>query len=266
MIDITASIVIYNNHEEVLELVKIIQKISLNTYLYLIDNSKVEQARLFEQFPNTEYIFAGKNLGYGKGHNLAIEKIHGRSTYHIVLNPDISFEPGIINELKTFMDENQDIGQVMPKVLYPNGDLQKLCKLLPTPMDLIGRRFGKLMNLKPNENYELPNFKYDKIKDIPNLSGCFMFFRTTILEEIKGFDPRYFMYLEDIDLTRRALRISRTVFYPKVSIIHKFRKESSKKIKMLIIHSKSAIQYFNKWGWIRDPERDRINNQVLTNF
>ena len=63
------------------------------------------------------------------------------SKYHIVVNPDIYFEEGTIESLTEYMDNNPDVGQIMPKVFYPNGELQYLCKLLPTPSDLIFRRF-----------------------------------------------------------------------------------------------------------------------------
>lgn len=90
------------------------------------------------------YIFNNANLGFGKGHNIALRKsIEENISYHLVLNPDVYFEEGVLEELYNFMEENQDVGLVMPKVLYSDGRLQHLCKLLPTPFDLFGRRFLK---------------------------------------------------------------------------------------------------------------------------
>jgi len=263
MKELTASIVLYNNPEEVKELVELFQGVELNKFLYLIDNSEKTNKDHFVSFENVDYQFTGKNLGYGKGHNLAIEKARNLSKYHIILNPDISFEKGEIEKIYRFMEENSQYGHVMPRIIYPDGELQKLCKLLPTPMDMIRRRFGRRLTSGIESNYELPEFKYNKVMEIPNLSGCFMFFRTSVLVELGGFDPRFFMYFEDVDLTRRSFNKSKSIFYPEATIIHKFRKESYKSKKMLYIHSKSAIQYFNKWGWFFDKERKRINNLVL---
>jgi len=266
MRELSASIVLYNNADEVKELVELYQTVQLDKFLYLIDNSESNNKVYFENFENIEYYFTGQNLGYGKGHNLAIQKSGDSSKYHIILNPDISFEKGEIEKIFHFMEENQEIGQLMPRIIYPNGELQKLCKLLPTPLDMIRRRFGGKLASQFKSQYELPDFKYDRMVEIPNLSGCFMFFRTPLLLELQGFDPRYFMYFEDVDLTRRAFKKSKAVFFPDATVIHKFKKESYKSKKMLMIHSKSAIQYFNKWGWFFDKERKGINQEVLKNI
>lgn len=164
------------------------------------------------------------------------------------------------------MEANSDVGQLMPKVYYDNGTIQRLCKLLPHPVDLIGRRFFiNFTSVKErNKIYELNGFTYDKVLDIPCLSGCFMFIRSSVLKQVGGFDPRYFMYLEDIDLTRRVNKVSRTVFYPDARVVHAFSKGSYGSTKLLKYHIVSAIKYFNKWGWFFDKERDKFNKAVLS--
>ena len=104
---------------------------------------------------------------------------------------------------------------------------------------------------------------YDKVMDVPYLSGCFMFFRVSALEKIGLFDERFFMYPEDIDITRRMHQQFRTVFVPDVEIIHAHAAESYKNKKMLKVHIQNMIRYFNKWGWIFDKERTRVNKEVL---
>ena len=71
------------------------------------------------------------------------------------------------------------------------------------------------------------------------------------------------MYLEDTDLNRRIHSKYKTIFYPNVSIIHEYAKESYVNKKLLIYHIKSAIYYFNKWGWLFDKERGMINKKCL---
>ena len=90
---------------------------------------------------------------------------------------------------------------------------------------------------------------YNKIMDVPILSGCFMFLRNEIFKNVGLFDERYFMYMEDFDYSRRIHEKYRTVYYPNVEIVHAHAKESFKNRKLSIIHLKSAIKYFNKWGW-----------------
>ena len=153
----------------------------------------------------------------------------------------------------------------MPKVLYPNGELQYLCKLLPTPMDLFGRRFLPFKGIKQKRDarFELHASGYDKTMEVPSLSGCFMFMRVEVLRKVGMFDERFFMYAEDLDLCRRIGEVSKTMYYPGVTIYHAYGKGSYKNKKLLKYHICSVIKYFNKWGWIWDGKRNRINRRIL---
>jgi hypothetical protein len=264
--NLSISVVLYKNDpSEVRQLIDCISKTQLSYELFLIDNSPTDVLKIFGEEKNTRYHFINKNIGFGRAQNIAIRNALDKSNYHLILNPDISFEKGTLEDIYAFMEANPDIGQLMPKVYYDNGTVQKLCKLLPHPVDLIGRRF--FFNFtsvqKRNKIYELNGFAYNKILDIPCLSGCFMFIRSPVLKRVGGFDSRYFMYLEDIDLTRRINKISRTVFYPNARVVHVFSKGSYGSIKLLKYHIASAIKYFNKWGWFFDKERKQINDFII---
>ncbi len=95
------------------------------------------------------YIHTGNNLGFGRAHNLALKTIAGSSKYHLVLNPDISFGPGVLEELHGFMEVNPEIGWVMPQIHYPDGSLQNLCKRLPGPWDLFRRQLQQITGIGP---------------------------------------------------------------------------------------------------------------------
>jgi GT2 family glycosyltransferase len=264
---ITASIVTYKTDIEELE--KVISCVinSIVDTVYIIDNSPSDALKTISNYSGKIiYIFNNANLGYGKAHNIAIRKsIEKQAKYHIIINPDIYFEGGVVETLANFMDDNIDIGHVMPKVVYPNGELQYLCKLLPNPFYLFSRRFILLKQWinKENIRYELRFTGYKKIMRVPSLSGCFMFIRTDVLEKTGGFDEVFFMYMEDFDLCRRIGRISKTYFYPFVTIYHKYNKESYRNVKILKCHIKSGIKYFNKWGWFFDKDRKKINKKTL---
>jgi len=265
------SIVLYHNREEqIKKAIESVLNTDLNITLYLVDNSSTDSLRELERIDKRiVYIFNNSNLGFGKAHNIALKKsIEKNIPYHLVLNPDVYFEKGVLEELYDFMENNKDVGLVMPKVLYPDGNIQYLCKLLPKPLDLFGRRF---LNLGPfrkivekrNEIYELRFTGYDKIMEVPYLSGCFMFIRTEVLKKVGLFDERFFMYLEDTDLSRRIHRVAKTVYYPYVYIYHEYGKGSYKSLKLLYYHIKSAIKYFNKYGWFFDKEREEMNRKIL---
>lgn len=266
---ITVSVVVYQSGLDRLSaLLFALQKSSIK-FIYLIDNSPYPQPE-FEQagLSKLVYIHTPQNLGYGKGHNLGIQKsLEAGADYHVVVNPDIELpEPDSLNVLATFMNDHTDVGLVMPKVVYKDGELQYLCKKLPTPFDLIFRRFlpGFLRRKfkAKMDAYELRHKDYNLQMDVPNLSGCFMFIRTKVLRQIGGFDKRYFMYLEDTDLSRRIGEVSRTVYYPGTTVVHGYAKDSYKNPTLLKYHIKSAVQYFNKWGWVFDAYRKRKNQSV----
>lgn len=236
--------------------------------LYFIDNSSTDRLRKHFDI-STHYHYSGENLGFGKGNNIAMLKsIEDDVAYHLLVNPDIYFEPGVIKELVAFMDANPDVGLVMPKITYPDGSTQYLCKLLPTPFDLIGRRFFswglfKKYVDKRNKLFELRGSCYEKQIDVPVLSGSFMMIRTSVLKEVGPFDERYFMYLEDFDLCRRIGEVSRTTYYPEVSVVHEYKKGSYFNRRLFKHHIVSALKYFNKWGWFFDKKRAVRNKQCL---
>jgi GT2 family glycosyltransferase len=212
-----------------------------------------------------KYIYTGKNVGFGAGHNIAL-KYASSSPYHLILNPDVQFCAGVLHELLAFMDMNDSVGLVMPRVHYPDGSPQNLCKRLPSPFDIMARRLfpGALQRFFGNRlaAFELRDIDPNRILSVPYLSGCFMLIRRKTLEEIGGFDERFFMYFEDLDLTRRIHQRYETVYYPSVSIVHRHEKGSYKSMRLLYHGIESAIRYFNKWGWINDPERNSINNSI----
>jgi GT2 family glycosyltransferase len=264
---ISGSIVLYN--PDMKQLARTIKSFapSRERFLYLIDNSSVQtditSIILGEKF--IDYHFIGENKGYGAGHNIAIRlALKAGSKYHVVLNPDLEFDPSIIDKIAEFMNRDGAIAQVMPKILNQQKEVQYLCKLLPTPMDLFFKRFlSKQSSEKILSRFQLKFADYNKQMNVPFLSGCFMFFRTSAFESVGLFDERFFMYAEDIDITRRMHRIYKTIYYPEVSIVHTHKAESYKSWRMLNIHIKNIIKYFNKWGWFFDRERSSANAKVL---
>lgn len=269
---IAASIVTYKTDKT--ELVKVLQCTADSSVgkIYVVDNSPCDELRDFttQISPKIEYIFGQGNVGYGSAHNIAIRKsIENGAKYHVVINPDIYFEQGTIETLAAYMDENPDVGQVMPKIVYPDGELQYLCKMLPAPIDLIGRRFIPLKNYmeKRNSTFEMRASGYNRTREVPFLSGCFMFLRVDALEKTNGFDDTFFMYCEDIDLCRRiGMQGYKTIYNPTTTVIHAHKKESFKSKAMLKAHVKSAVRYFNKWGWFFDAYRAKTNNKAKRQY
>lgn len=272
MYDITSTIVTYKTKkDELLKAINSFLNTELKVKLFISDNSPTNELEDFIKNINDnriEYIFNNKNGGYGWGHNVVIRRILKESKYHLILNPDIYFEEGILEKIYKYMEENKSIGQLMPKVKYPNGELQYLCKLIPTPSNLFLRRFCPVKSLieKNDYIYEMRETGYDKIMEVPILSGCFMFIRTEVFEDIGIFDENIFMYMEDFDLCRRIGERYKTIYYPEVEIIHKHARESKVNKKLLVAQIKSTIYYFNKYGWFFDSYRRKVNRRIKSQY
>lgn len=265
---IAASIVLYKNSlAECHKILDILEK-SVVEKIYLIDHSGDECLSVLGGYSSKVEYIARENQGYGSGHNVAIRKaIASGAKYHIVLNADLEFSPDVIQTLADFMEQNSDVGQLMPQVFYPDGRNQYLCKLLPTPFDLIIRKFfpGSWFK-KSRERFVCSFTGYNRIMNVPYLSGCFMFLRISAVQEIGLFDEHFFVYGEDIDFSRRMYQKYKTIFYPQALIIHNHAEASSKSWKMFWVHVVNVSYYFNKWGWLFDKERKIINNRFISTW
>lgn len=266
---ISASIVLYNTSSEMLDrLLNSIRLANVIDIVYVVDNSPASSGAFNFNGLSIEYIWTQKNCGYGSGHNIALRKaIHMGMDFHFVLNPDIYFDQYELQKMILRIQGGEEVGLLMPKVIYPDGSLQYLCKLLPTPWNLISRRFlvGPFKKISKNSSnkFELRFTGYKEEMNIPFLSGCFMLIRIKALAEIGLFDELFFMYGEDIDLSRRMHVKYQTIYFPGAVVVHDHARESYKNTKMLWIHAVNLIKYFNKWGWFIDSGRRKINERVI---
>jgi len=272
-IKISISIVIHKPDISVLEKVFIQLKKAIdhvnNKYpsifdIYIIDNSvdnpneNKSHSLLNVIFSNSEniichFIKPKKNIGYGAGNNLAIQQVI--SDYHLVLNPDVFVEEDTLLQAIKYMDKHSEIGLLTPAVFGENGKRHYLCKNNPTLFDLYLRSFAPNF-IKKKFRLRMMNFEMrykdygHEILDIPAPTGCFMFFRTSVLKKLEGFDEKFFMYFEDSDIGRRILKISHSAYVPKVKIIHKWARGSHNNLKLKLVTICSALIYWRKWGGI----------------
>jgi GT2 family glycosyltransferase len=93
-----------------------------------------------------------------------------------------------------------------------------------------------------------------------------MLLRRSVLDVVGYFDERYFLYAEDLDLSRRINTVARTLFVPSQTVVHEYRSRTSPSLRRLGYAAINLTRYFNKWGWIRDADRDRVNRRALEQF
>ena len=148
---------------------------------------------------------------------------------------------------------NDDVSLLTPRILGELGDVQLLCKQSPTVLAMFSRRFIP-NSLKPSwlKGYDLRycmhEYDYSSIFEVPYLSGCCMVARSSSFEAVGGFDEKFFLYLEDADLTRSMSRLGRCIHFPYSSVVHSWGREYQS-IKLMFVNLISAYHYFLKWGF-----------------
>lgn len=278
--NITVSIVLHRTPFHQIE--SVVGSLSLEPVdmIYFIDNSPDNslEERIGHLMSNVRYKGLNwqyrhvDNRGYGNAHNIAIGMaVDAHSQYHLVLNADVRWSSPVFKTLVEVLEKNPDCGLLQPKILNPDGTLQHTCRLLPTPYDVFGKRFlppGLIKNRM--RRYLLSDEAYGRRFNAVYMQGSFMFFRMSSLKDTGLFDERFFMYPEDIDITRRIRDGYSALYIPEVSVVHDHAAASSRINRMLWIHIVNMIRYFNKWGWFLDAGRRRLNRELMaelgTNF
>ncbi len=262
---LTVSIVTYHTDDD--ELKECFASINspLVDEIIVIDNSRTPSTReICLATPKVTYI-PHDNIGYGAAHNIALRQSIARNQrYHLVLNSDVSFKPEILQRIADYMDAHPDTGTLQPAIFYPDGRPQYTCRLLPTPADLLIRRFmhGKLVD-KINHRYLLQASDRVHTLNLPQHQGSFMFMRVDALKDVGIFDERFFLYGEDVDLSRRLHEKYLTIFWPEVEAVHKHREESRYRFRPLMRHIVNLFRYFTKWGWVFDSKRRLYNDRAI---
>lgn len=226
--------------------------------LFLVDNGGLGDAaemlaELTERGIDCHVLAGHGNVGYGRGHNLAIA--HTAHRFHLILNPDIDVDPDALVVSYDFFNGHANVGMVSPWIGHDTGGRQYLCRRYPTLFDLLVRGFlparmrrwfaGRLAH------YEMRDVINDRdiVWDPPIVSGCFMLFRTDVLKKLGGFDPRYFLYFEDYDLSLRTHDVARVAYVPSVRVIHHGGGASRKGFAHIRMFATSAFKFYNRFGW-----------------
>jgi GT2 family glycosyltransferase len=200
------------------------------------------------------------NVGYGRGHNLALD--HIASDYHLILNPDVELALDTLSTGLKFLSIHDDIGLATPLVRRDDGGVEYLCRRYPTVLTLAARGFspsfirrlfvGRFAKYEFRDRIGNAGELLDNTQESfePTIvSGCFMLYKTSILKQLGGFDPRYFLYFEDYDLSLRTGQISRISYVPAMRIVHSgggAARKGGAHVKMFVV---SAFRFFSRFGW-----------------
>jgi len=212
--------------------------------------------------------------GHACIHNRILrEAVAAGSAYHLLLGPDIGLPLDAVARMIAYMEQHPDVGLLAPRVQDADGRLQPLCSLLPGPLELVlGRCFPLLRRSSGRlARYQLHAGGYSRVMEVPVPPACCLLMRVETVLRAGMFDERFLQRFDTVDLARRTGRIARTVFVPHVTLLRHpvrdaaqaggrgWRRRSASAWRQCV----SAWRYFDKWGWLRDPERGRINARAL---
>lgn len=230
--------------------------------LHLVNNSEkadlsngifdVYAARFSEQKIVYRLISGQGNVGFGRGHNLVIPDL--QSTFHLILNPDVILDEGCLTEGINYLKRHPDTAIVSPYASGYDGKKQYLCKTYPSLLTFMIRGFVPEI-FKPLFAKRLAKFEMQNLSEtepgpgIPIVSGCFMLCRTEILQKVRGFDEKYFLYFEDFDLSLRIGKMAKLTYLPSMRIRHTGGNAARKGVRHMRMFMVSAIHFFNSHGW-----------------
>lgn len=247
---LSACIVLYQPGEEILAAGQCLAQSTLPVQTVLVDNcpGTAMAAQLRTLLPRATYLPMQENAGFGRGNNAAIPYL--TSEFHLLMNPDVTFLPDLLERMVAYMASHPDVAVLSPRVLNPDGTEQFLPKHQPTVRFLLGGFLEKLgwPFKRWRQQYTMADQVISEPVDVEFATGCFLMIRTEVFRKLRGFDQRFFMYQEDSDLSRRVLTHGKIVYHPEMLITHHWHRENTKTLKGILRQVSSVMRFFHKWG------------------
>jgi len=201
--------------------------------------------------------YSSPNIGFGKGHNSNFSKVRDcddLDTLFIVCNPDISFENSDLLDLFYWVIMNPFVAAVAPLIIRSDKSIQFSAKTNPTFLTLTLGRLTQLQKIPLLHNYYCKHTKKNlnyNTTIIPSsyLSGCFMVIPARYYKLVKGFDPQFFLHMEDADITRSLEKHGSTLHVPIATISHNTVRASHHSPFHILCIIRSYMYYISKWGF-----------------
>lgn len=249
-LELTVIIVSYNTRELTLKAVETLLRNSPGVAMRVVvfDNASSDGSAkaLAERFPGVEVIAHGENLGFAASNNRVAETV--TTPWICLLNPDTETYPGAIANLLAFAQSHPGAGIVGGRTVFPDGSLNPVsCLGDVTPWSLAMGITGlsRIFPASPLFNPEgIGGWKRDKVREVDVVVGCFLMISRDLWRKLGGFDLRYFMYGEDVDLSIRARKLGyRPMMTPQATIMHLVGASTPKRADKLctVLRAKSTV-------------------------
>lgn len=254
--DISIITVTWNNKDEIRRQIPSVFAAcrDISCELIISDNGSKDGTTDFikKEFPQIKLIENGENLGFGAANNKGVDIAQG--DFVLFLNPDMKLEEGSLDILLDWMEMHPDVGIVSPRLVDQHGKFNEDARprRFPKLWEMVAMIF-KIPHLFPQilDNYFMKDFDPEKEQDVPSVRGSFMLVRRELVDQLGwGFDPRYFIWFEDVDTCRECWKAGYKVVYTPIISAVDYIGQSFKKRTTLWKQkqfTKSMLQYFQKW-------------------
>jgi N-acetylglucosaminyl-diphospho-decaprenol L-rhamnosyltransferase len=190
-------------------------------------------------------VIALTNVGFGRGANAGIRAT--AAAHVVVCNADVRFAAGALPALAARLEGDAEVAAVGPLVHYPDGTVQASARCLPDLRTAVVH--GLLGRVVPDNDatrrYHARHEPPDRPRDVDWLSGCALALRRTAVEAVGGFDPGYFLYVEDVDLGQRLRAAGwRLRYEPSARVVHTVGASTSQRRgRALVAHARSLDRH-----------------------
>ena len=249
---LSACLVLYYCGDELTHALHCIQNADVEVEVFLADNTPEEPTAEKMQwlFPGIKVLPQKGNVGFGRANNAVLPYL--TSKYHLIMNPDVSFEPDLLSRMIGYMEAHPGIAVLTPRVLNEDGTEQYLPKKRISVHYLLSglfENFGGIFR-RWRDDFTLADMDIRYPIPVEFATGCFLLIRPDIFRQLNGFDPRFFLYQEDSDLSRRILeqRLGSIVYHPDMTVTHRWARENTRTFKGRMRQIRSVFKYFLKWG------------------
>jgi N-acetylglucosaminyl-diphospho-decaprenol L-rhamnosyltransferase len=188
------------------------------------------------------------NVGFGAAANAGVALTSAPVV--VLANADTTFTNGSVAALGSYFDQHPDVGAAGPVVRFPDGRLQLSARAFPSVRQALGHAvFGLWWPRNPwTRAYRLTDWDHLSERDVDWLSGCCIAVRRAAFDAVGGFDPAYFMFVEDVDLCARLSEAGwRVVFAPVAEVVHAIGGSvSRRRFRMVVEHARSLDRFFGR--------------------
>lgn len=200
----------------------------------------------------------GGNFGYGGGVNRGAAVVPAGPDVLMVCNPDLIVEPGAVKTLVAALDADPGLGLVGPRIENSDGTLYPSARTFPRLFDAVGHAFFGLIapNNRFTRRYRLMDWDHKTARRVDWVSGACFAIRRDLYARLGGFNEDYFMYLEDVDICRRAWDAGAAVGYEPDALVTHVQGVSADQLpyRMLAAHHRSIM----RWWWRSNHGATRV--------